>query len=91
MREWPPPRPRVDHTQIGSLPTGEEGMPRVIVTRRHAIALGLFVVSVVAFLYFVVPKLTGLGRTWDRLDQGAPGWLAVAVAFEALSFCGSIN
>jgi putative heme transporter len=82
--------PGVDHTQIGSLPTGEEGMPRVIVTRRHAIALGLFVVSVVAFLYFVVPKLTGLGRTWDRLDQGAPGWLAVAVAFEALSFCGYV-
>lgn len=80
----------VDHTQIGSLPPGEEEMPRVIVTPRRAIALGLFVVSVVAFLYFVLPKLTGLGRTWDRLDQGAPGWLAVAVAFEALSFVGYV-
>jgi uncharacterized protein (TIRG00374 family) len=80
----------VDHTQIGSLPPGAEGMPRVIVTRRRAIALGLFVISVVAFLYFVLPKLTGLGRTWDRLDQGAPGWLAVAVAFEALSFAGYV-
>jgi uncharacterized protein (TIRG00374 family) len=80
----------VDHTQIGSLPPGEEEMPRVIVTGRRAIALGLFVVSVVAFLYFVLPKLTGLGRTWDRLDQGAPGWLAVAVAFEALSFAGYV-
>ena len=65
-------------------------MPRVIVTRRRAIALALFVISVVAFLYFVLPKLTGLGRTWDRLDQGAPGWLAVAVAFEALSFAGYV-
>ena len=65
-------------------------MPRVIITGRPAIALGLFVVSVVAFLYFVVPKLTGLGRTWDRLDQGAPGWLAVAAAFEALSFAGYV-
>ena len=65
-------------------------MPRVIVTRRRTIALALFVISVVAFLYFVLPKLTGLGRTWDRLDQGAPGWLAVAVAFEALSFAGYV-
>jgi uncharacterized protein (TIRG00374 family) len=89
MREWPPPRPRVDHTQIGSLP-GEEGMPRVILTRRRAVALGLFVVSVVAFLYFVLPKLAGLGKTWDRLGHGAPGWLAVAAAFEILSFAGYV-
>jgi uncharacterized protein (TIRG00374 family) len=89
MREWPPPRPRVDHTQIGSLP-GEEGMPRVIITRRRALALGLFVVSVVAFLYFVLPKLAGLGKTWDRLGHGAPGWLAVAAAFEILSFAGYV-
>ena len=92
MTDYLDPRrlPGVDHTQIGSLPTGEEGMPRVIVTRRHAIALGLFVVSVVAFLYFVLPKLAGLGKTWDRLDQGSPGWLAVAALFEALSFAGYV-
>jgi hypothetical protein len=90
MREWPPPRPRVvDQTQIGSLP-GEEGLPRVIITRRRALALGLFVASVVAFLYFVLPKLAGLGKTWDRLGQGAPGWLAVAAAFELLSFAGYV-
>jgi len=89
MREWPPPRPRVDHTQIGSLP-GEGGMPRVIITRRRAVALGVFVVSVVAFLYFVLPKLAGLGKTWDRLGQGSPGWLAVAAALEILSFAGYV-
>jgi len=89
--EAPPPRMRgVDHMQIGTLAPGEEGMPRVILTRRRAIALGLFVVSVLAFLYFVLPKLAGLGKTWDRLDQGAPGWLAVAAAFEVLSFAGYV-
>jgi uncharacterized protein (TIRG00374 family) len=87
----PPPRMRgVDHTQIGTLPPGEEGMPRVILTRRRTIALVLFVVSVLAFLYFVLPKLAGLGKTWDRLDQGAPGWLAVAAIFEGLSFAGYV-
>jgi uncharacterized membrane protein YbhN (UPF0104 family) len=80
----------VDHTQIGTLAPGEEGIPRVILTRRRAIALGLFVVSVLAFLYFVLPKLAGLGKTWDRLDQGAPGWLAVAAGFEVLSFAGYV-
>jgi uncharacterized membrane protein YbhN (UPF0104 family) len=91
VMEEPTPLPRlrgVDHTQIGTLP--DEGMPRVILTRRRTIALALFVVSVLAFLYFVLPKLAGLGKTWDRLDQGAPGWLAVAAVFEALSFAGYV-
>ena len=65
-------------------------MPRVLITRGHAVALGVFVASVVAFLYFVLPKLTGLGKTWDRLGQGSPGWLAVAAAFEILSFAGYV-
>jgi len=65
-------------------------MPRVIITRRRAVALGVFVASVVAFLSFVLPKLAGLGKTWDRLGQGAPGWLAVAAAFEILSFAGYV-
>ncbi len=93
MSEEPTPPPRlrgVDRTQIGTLPPGEEGMPRVILTRRRSIALGLFVISVIAFLYFVLPKLAGLGKTWDRLDQGAPGWLAVAALFEVLSFAGYV-
>src|ERR1019366_3574832 len=91
VADAPTPRLRgVEHTQIGSLAPGQEGMPRVIITRRRALALGFFVVSVVAFLYFVLPKLTGLGRTWDRLDKGAPGWLAVAAAFELLSFAGYV-
>ena len=90
-RQKRPPRLRgVDHTQIGTLPPGEEGMPRVILTRRSALVLGLFVVSVLAFLYFVLPKLAGLGKTWDRLGQGSPGWLAVAAGFEALSFAGYV-
>jgi uncharacterized membrane protein YbhN (UPF0104 family) len=91
MRDWPPPRARVvDRTQIGRLTTGEAGMPRVILTRRRALGLALFVLSVLGFLYLVLPKLAGLGHTWNRLGQGAPGWLAVAAAFEMLSFAGYV-
>ena len=65
-------------------------MPRVILTRRRVVGLVLFVLSVLAFLYFVLPKLAGLSHTWNRLGQGAPGWLAVAAAFEILSFAGYV-
>ncbi len=78
---------------IGSFsPEGheDEEMPRVGMTRDRAIALGLFVASALGFLYFVLPKLAGLRTTWDRLGSGDPAWLAVAAAFEVLSFAGYV-
>jgi putative heme transporter len=68
---------------------GEE-MPRVHITRQRAVGLGVFVASVVGFLYFVLPKLTGLGKTWDRIDSGDPAWIAAALGFEILSFAGYV-
>jgi uncharacterized membrane protein YbhN (UPF0104 family) len=83
-------RPTVAHTQIASLGAGATEMPRVHLTRQRAIALGIFVLSAIAFLYFVLPKLTGLRQTWDRLGDGTPGWLVAAALFEALSFAGYV-
>jgi uncharacterized protein (TIRG00374 family) len=68
----------------------EEEMPRVHLTRRHALAFGLFILSALAFLYFVLPKITGLSKTWDRLNHGQPGWLVVAALLEGLSFAGYV-
>jgi uncharacterized membrane protein YbhN (UPF0104 family) len=88
-----PPRrrwARVDHTQIASLGSSGEELPRVHMTRQRAVALGLFVISAVGFLYFVLPKLAGLRQTWDRIGHGSPGWLVVAAIFEALSFAGYV-
>ena len=61
-------------------------MPRVRVTRARLFGSIIFVVSVVAFLYFVLPKLLGLQETWNRLQQGNVWWLAVALVLEVLSF-----
>jgi uncharacterized membrane protein YbhN (UPF0104 family) len=83
-------RARVHHTQISNLATAGEEMPRVHLTRQRAIALGLFIASAVAFLYFVLPKLAGLRQTWDRIGHGSPGWLVAAALFEALSFGGYV-
>jgi uncharacterized membrane protein YbhN (UPF0104 family) len=71
-------------------PDDEEEMPRVRMTRRNAIAFGLFVLSALAFLYFVVPKLTGLSETWGKLSNGDPTWLAIAALLELLSFGGYV-
>jgi uncharacterized protein (TIRG00374 family) len=67
-----------------------EEMPRVRFTRRRLLASIVFVVSTLAFLYFVLPKLLGLRDTWSRLQQGNIWWLALAAVLEVCSFLGYI-
>ena len=69
---------------------GDDEMPRVALTRRRVLLFGLFVLSALAFLYFVLPKLAGLQDTWDRAKTGEPSWLVAAAALEILSFGGYI-
>ena len=69
---------------------GREEMPRVVFTRGRLVAFGLFVVSTVAFLYFVLPKIVGLNDAWDRITRGNVWWLAVAVVLEFFSFVGYV-
>ncbi len=74
----------------GSL--GDPGPGRASFLRRyrHAIAFGLFVVLVVGFIYFVLPQISGLSGTLRRLRDAQPWWIALAVAFEALSLGGYV-
>jgi uncharacterized protein (TIRG00374 family) len=80
----------VELPNVPILDPDDEEMPRVAITRRGAVLFGVFVVSALAFLYFVLPKLTGLKDTWQRLDQGDPWWLGVAFLLELCSFGGYI-
>src|ERR1700677_5025240 len=68
----------------------EEEMPRVVITRRQAVAFGAFVLAVVGFLYFVLPKLAGVGTTLHHLENGDVWWIALGVARELLSFAGYV-
>jgi uncharacterized membrane protein YbhN (UPF0104 family) len=70
--------------------TADEQMPRVPVTRRSAIAFCLFILSAVAFLYFVLPKLAGLGDTVHRIERGDTWWILIGVFLEICSFAGYI-
>jgi uncharacterized membrane protein YbhN (UPF0104 family) len=65
-------------------------MPRVVFTRRRLFGFGLFVVSSIAFLYFVLPKIVGLHDAWDRISHGDVSWLVVGACLEVLSFCGYV-
>jgi uncharacterized protein (TIRG00374 family) len=68
----------------------DEELPSRPVTKKAALLFGLFVVSSICFLYFVLPQIAGLQDTWNRIDEGEPGWLFACLVLECLSFCGYI-
>ena len=72
-----------------SNPNADE-LPRVRLTRGRLLGLVVFVVSALAFLYFVLPKLLGLNETWNRIEHGNGWWLALAAVLEVCSFLGYI-
>lgn len=85
-----PPRSPESVVEIEHEAYHDEEMPRVRMTRRN-LALGvLFVASIVAFLYFVLPEIAGLNDTWQRIEHGSPWWLGVAAVLTVLSFGGYV-
>jgi uncharacterized protein (TIRG00374 family) len=65
-------------------------MPRVRITRGRLLVSALFLVAIVAFLYFGLPKLVGFGHSLHELEHGEARWLIVAAIFELASFGGYI-
>ena len=70
--------------------TEHEEAPRVLLTRGRILGTLLFVVSALAFLYFVLPKLLGLHETWDRIQHGNGWWFGLAAVLEVCSFFGYV-
>lgn len=68
----------------------EEAMPRLHVTRRSLVLGVFFVVSAVAFLYFVLPQLADLKAQGEQVGEGNRLWLAVALVFTLASFGGYV-
>ncbi len=59
-------------------------------TRRQLLASTLFVLSAIAFLYFVLPRLVGLRVTWNRIRQGNVWWLGLGAGLEVCSFAAYV-
>lgn len=64
----------------------DEEMPQVVFTRRSVLVFALFVISAVAFLYFVLPRIGGLDDTWARIRNGNAVWLVAACLLEICSY-----
>ncbi len=75
---------------IAAANPNEEEMPRVRLTRRRLVAFGVFIVSGVAFLYFVLPKLTGVSQAVHHIEDGDAWWIGFGAALELCSFAGYI-
>jgi uncharacterized protein (TIRG00374 family) len=69
----------------------DEEMPRVQITRQRMLLFGLFIVSSVAFLYFVLPQVAGLDDSWHRIRGGNSWWLGLALVFEVLSIAAYVG
>jgi uncharacterized protein (TIRG00374 family) len=81
--EVDPPEPAEDKDDL-------DEMPRVQVTRKGLVLAVFFVVSTVAFLYFVLPQLADLEDTGRKVGKGDKTWLAAALCFSVLSFGGYV-
>ena len=81
--EVDPPEPDDEHDP-------DEAMPRVDVTRRSLVVGVAFVISALAFLYFVLPQLADLKDTGKRVGEGNRWWLAAAFVFTLASFGGYV-
>ena len=57
---------------------------------RRALSTALGALVAIAFFYYVVPRLVGLGPTLRLLRHGDVWWLALGVLFEAISLFGGI-
>jgi uncharacterized protein (TIRG00374 family) len=82
-------QPRVPDVEVEEDHNDEE-MPRVQVTRRQVFLGAAFIIAFTAFLYFGLPRISGLNDTWKRIENGDPLWLLAAGAFTVLSFGGYV-
>src|SRR6185312_13040194 len=84
-----PPAP-LDAPANDELWHDDEEMPRVALTRRRVIALVIFVLVAIGFLYFVLPQIKGVKEVYERVSGGDHVWLAVALALELASIASYV-
>jgi len=69
---------------------GEHGGPHLEFTTRNIVLFAFFVAVAIAALYFLLPRLAGLEDTWNRIEDGNPLWLGLALVFTVVSFLGYV-
>jgi len=55
-------------------------------TTRRLVQTAIVVVLLLGCIYFLFPKLVGLGDALSRLDEAEPLWIAVAIGFNVVAY-----
>ena len=55
-------------------------------TPRRIVQTAVVVIVLLVGIYFLFPKLVGLGNALDKLDEADPVWIAIAIGFCIASF-----
>lgn len=72
-------------------PAAADGPPSFARRHRRAGSTLLGALAAAGFVYFVIPRILGLGATLDRLSRGNAWWLALGVALETVSIFGDVT
>ncbi len=57
-----------------------------IFTTKRLVQTGVVVVLLLGSIYFVFPKLVGLGDALGKLDEAQPIWIGVAIGFNVAAY-----
>lgn len=57
-----------------------------IFTRRRIVQTAVVVVALLVGIYFLFPRLVGLGNAMGKLDEADTAWIAIAIGFNILAF-----
>jgi uncharacterized protein (TIRG00374 family) len=84
-----PPEQTVDHPIPGE-PQDEDDDRGLELNGRTVLTLCGFLAAMILGLYFLLPQLTGLEDTWNRIEDGSPGWVALAFVLTFGMFAGYV-
>jgi uncharacterized protein (TIRG00374 family) len=57
-----------------------------LLTTRRLVQTGVLVVLLLGGIYFLFPRLVGLGDALSRLDEADPLWIAIAIGFNVVAY-----
>jgi uncharacterized protein (TIRG00374 family) len=63
---------------------GLNGLP--LLSTRRLLQTGVVVVVLLVSIYFLFPKLVGLGDSLDKLSEADPVWIGIAIVFSIASY-----
>jgi uncharacterized protein (TIRG00374 family) len=65
---------------------GNSTLELPLFTPRRAVQTVLIIFALLIGIYFVFPKLVGLGDALSRLGDASPAWIGIAIAFNVVAF-----